>query len=260
MVNDPIIEERLAALRARRPETAIAAPTADLLPPTGAPVELPAPLIAAHTDVAVDPVHLARSQRTGHRRSYPAGRARIGVTVAAAAGFLALVPVMGPLTAASAEDDSPPPDDEPATGKIATIPDGTVESTIDLTTTTTTPTSPETVVDPAATTTTAPAPPAGAPTVAAAPVAPSAPAPTPRGGGAPAPAPAPAAPAPAVPAPAAPSPAPVSDRAADRRTRSDGPGSAAAPASDGPPDDGRASPPPPPPPTTAPPPPTTSPS
>ena len=55
-MNDPSIEERLAALQARRPESAVAEPTADLLPPTGAPVELPAPMMAAHTDVAVDPV------------------------------------------------------------------------------------------------------------------------------------------------------------------------------------------------------------
>ncbi len=99
-MNDPSIEERLAALQARRPESAVAVSRADLLPPTGAPVELPAPMVAAHTDVAVDPVTLARTHRFGRRRAYPAGRARIGVTVAAAAGFLALVPVMGPLTAA----------------------------------------------------------------------------------------------------------------------------------------------------------------
>ena len=245
MTDERSIDARLAALQARRaPESAFA-------PPSGEAVELPAP--------PADPVIIAR---TGPRRSLPARRTRIGVTIAAAAGFVALVPVMGPLTAAPADDDIEPADPTGTTKNSTTstdsVPEGGVDTTIDLTSTTDVP------VDSLVTETTtestlavdetavAPVDPSGPAPAAPAPVAP-APAPPPAAPAAPAPAPAPAPPA------TTPPPAPV----APAPTTAPPPPVTTAPPTTPPPT--TAPPPvtttPPPPPTTAPPPPpTTSPS
>jgi len=262
---DPIIAARGASTAAPPPG---AASVSVLGAPTGPPVDLSPP-----TGLRIDRVEDRREQfadnhalvgrdRTG-RRAFPARRARIGVTAAAAAGFVALVPIMGPLTAAEADGETDPVDGQPAIDD--SVPEGTTDSTIELTSTTSTTLVrvDSTLADAATTIPASEAEPTTetGPSVAVAPsVGPTDPArPTPK----PSAAPAPAAPTPArppAPAPAAPTPtaAPAPLPTAAPTTTPPPPTTVAAPPPTAPPP--TAPPPTTPPPTTAPPPPTTSPS
>ncbi len=176
-----MIDERVAALRARRTVES-SAPAAEALltaPPAGVSVAMAPPVPSISVDGASSaPV------RERRRRRYPAGRARIGVTVAAVAGFVAMVPVMGPLTSVAAPGDGDVGDDS----SDDEVPSGELDATIELSTSTTTTTTtvdlpadsvpldagPTTTADPGAA-------PLVAPTVAATPAAPApAPAPAPR--------------------------------------------------------------------------------
>ena len=170
---DPSLVARLEALQTRR----VGAP---LPPPAGQRVELPAP-----ANPGIDPVVLAH---TGRRRAFPARRARIGVTFAAAAGFVALVPVMGPLTAAPVADDTEPADPTPdpssdglpttvdTTIELTTVPAASAPASTATPTTTATPPPATAALGPAPATT--PAPVAPAPVPAPAPTPPPPPAPT----------------------------------------------------------------------------------
>ena len=195
-----------------------------------------------------------RAARSEGRRRFPAQRSRVGVTVAAAVGFTALIPVMGPLTSSAVSpDDQPSPEPlptSPTTRVGDDAPTDTVDSTIALSEpdalvtestepeSTSVPTSSALEDNPAVV-------PTQPPTAPASPPPPRAPAP--------APAPAPVAPAPVAPAPTAPAapvpptatapPAPVATTPPPAPTTVAPPPTTAAPA-----------------PTTVPPPPTTSPS
>ena len=152
-MNELTPEQRIARLRARRGETAEAAvteatsgtaaptssaPARPLPPPTAA-----APLVTAPPPVATSAIPTGPSARQrfvmavrGYQpRAHPARPARRVIGVAAGAGFLAMLPMMGSLTAAPAEGSEPtaPPDGAPlaAVGTVqAGLPGGVSTSIV----------------------------------------------------------------------------------------------------------------------------------